>query len=107
MIGGLIGGVMGGVFRGRGPKNWRRDDSRIHDEVCERLTAHSEIDATDIEVTVRDGEVTLEGTVYDRHEKYLAEDVVDDVLGVRDVHNRLRLSRGSVTPSSPAAAARR
>lgn len=85
--------VVKGIFRGKGPKNWVRSDARIRDEVCELLANDPEIDATDIEVTVKDGEVTLSGTVDDRHTKRLAEHVLDDVLGVKDVHNQLRVAR--------------
>jgi osmotically-inducible protein OsmY len=45
-----------------------------------------------MDVRVESGEVTLEGTVDDRWEKRLAEDVAEAVPGVRDVHNRLRTS---------------
>lgn len=80
-----------GGFRGRGPKNWRRSDERIREEVNERLTHHDGVDATDIEVTVENGEVTLNGHVGSRWEKRIAEDVAEIVQGVRDVHNRLSI----------------
>src|SRR5215217_4567696 len=54
--------------RGRGPKNWRRSDERIREMVNERLTDHDDVDATDIEVSVQDAEVTLTGTVTSRRE---------------------------------------
>jgi hypothetical protein len=79
-------------FAGRGPRNYRRSDARIEEDVNERLTAHPGIDATEIEVRVNDGEVTLAGTVDDRRSKRLAEDIADSVSGVRDVHNELRIS---------------
>lgn len=79
-------------FRGRGPKNWRRPDERIREAVNELLTDHDGIDATDVEVTVKDGEVTLEGQVGSRWEKRLAEDIAGYCSGVRDVHNRLRVA---------------
>jgi osmotically-inducible protein OsmY len=43
-------------------------------------------------VRVDAGEVTLDGTVPDRRTKRLAEAVVDQVRGVVDVHNRLKLA---------------
>jgi hypothetical protein len=76
---------------GRGPKAWKRADRQIHEEVCERLADHPHIDATDIEVSVDEGEVTLAGTVDDRDTKWSAEDCALEVHGVRDIHNRLRL----------------
>jgi hypothetical protein len=83
------------LFRGRGPKGYNRPDERIREEASERLRDHSFIDASDIEVTVEDGEITLAGTVSDRRVKRLAEDVVEQVTGVHDVHNRLRIKRAS------------
>ena len=80
-----------GRFVGMGPKGWQRSDERIREDVCERLTAHGDIDATDVEVAVQDGEVTLSGTVTDRRMKRMAEDEADHVSGVKDVHNRIRL----------------
>ena len=77
--------------RGRGPKNWRRSDERIAEMVNERLTDHDDVDATDIEVAVQDGEVTLTGFVTSRRQKRVAEDVAWSCGGVHDVHNRLTL----------------
>jgi len=45
---------------------------------------------------VKDGEVTLVGEVHDRRMKHMAEDVVDEVAGVKDIHNNLRVSRDRV-----------
>jgi osmotically-inducible protein OsmY len=83
----------GGVFRGRGPKNWQRNDERIKEEINERLTHHPEIDATEIDVIVTHGEVTLKGTVDQRFMKRLTEDLVESISGVRDVHNEIRVTR--------------
>jgi hypothetical protein len=79
-------------FRGRGPKNYRRGDDRILEEVNERLTDDHDVDASDVEVRVENGEVTLSGTVNSRHEKRMAEDIAESCQGVVDVHNRLRVA---------------
>jgi osmotically-inducible protein OsmY len=79
-------------YRGRGPKNWRPSDERIRDTVNELLTDHDGIDATDVEVTVENGEVTLEGKVGSRWQKRLADDIAHSCRGVQDVHNRLRIA---------------
>ena len=79
-------------FRGRGPKNWRRSDERIREVVNELLTEHDGIDATEVDVNVQEGEVTLSGTVGSRWEKRLAEDIAHSCTGVRDVHNRLTIA---------------
>lgn len=83
-----------GQFAGRGPKGWRRSDDRIREDINERLTDHPDVDASEIEVMVQNGEVTLTGEVGDRETKRLAEDLADRVSGVRDVHNQLRVNRG-------------
>ena len=82
-----------GVFHGHGPKNYVRSDERIREDICERLAYHPYVDATDIEVIVRDGEVTLAGTVDGRVVKRAAEDCVEHIRGVKDVHNHLRVRR--------------
>jgi hypothetical protein len=57
------------------------------------LSWHDEVDATDITVRVANGEVTLEGSVETRHMKRLAEDIAEDVPGVLDVHNNVRVTK--------------
>jgi osmotically-inducible protein OsmY len=80
-------------YRGRGPKNYQRSDERIREDVCERLMLDHDVDATEIDVTVHDGVVVLDGTVNERHAKRIAEDICELVRGVRDVQNNLRVSR--------------
>ena len=82
-----------GPHKGKGPKAYQRSDEHIHDEVCQRLTEHPLIDASFINVHVENAEVTLTGEVLDRRMKHMAEDVVDEVDGVRDLHNKLRVIR--------------
>ena len=76
---------------GRGPRNYKRPDESIMEEINRELTYHAKIDATDIDVAVQDGEVTLTGTVESREVRRLAEDAADSVSGVRNVYNRLRV----------------
>jgi len=52
------------------------------------------VDATEIEVSVMDGNVTLSGSVNDRNQKRRAEEVVEHLSGVRDVTNNVRVNRG-------------
>ena len=79
-------------YRGKGPKNYSRSDDRIKDDVNDRLTEDGYVDATDIEVSVKDREVTLSGHVGDRHAKRRAEDLAERVSGVKHVQNNLRVS---------------
>lgn len=80
-------------FRGRGPKNYKRSDERIREDVCEMLAADDYVDATDVEVNVGDGIVTLSGFVADRNQKRRAEDLVERVMGIQEVQNNLRIAR--------------
>ena len=82
-----------GPYAGRGPKGYRRSDERIHEDVCDRLTEHPAIDASDIEIAVSDGDVTLSGQVQSRAVKHLTEAMVETVFGVKEVHNHLRVDR--------------
>ena len=43
---------------------------------------------------VKEGEVTLEGAVDDRRMKRKAEDIAEGVMGVKQVHNQLRVEKG-------------
>lgn len=77
---------------GRGPKGYRRSDERILDEIVERLM-RTGVDAADVEIKVEHGEVTLTGFVAERREKRNIEEACEDVMGVEEVHNRIRVSR--------------
>ena len=54
-----------------------------------------DIDASEITVEVTSGEVTLTGTVGSRQEKRAAEDAVEQIPGVREVQNHLRVKSSS------------
>ncbi len=84
----------GAGYSGRGPKGYTRSDERILEDVCERLT-REDVDAGDVEVQVRQGKVTLSGTVGDRWSKHRIEDIADACSGVQDVRNDVSVSRGS------------
>jgi len=80
-----------GRYMGRGPKNYRRPDERIREDAMERLTTHPDIDATNVDITVKNSEIILKGTVEDRIQKRLVEDICESVFGVVDVQNQLRV----------------
>ena len=77
--------------RGRGPSDYVRSDDRIREDVNDRLTEDYWVDASRIGVTVSDGEVTLAGSVDSKRAKCRAEDLADDVTGVKHVQNNLRV----------------
>lgn len=80
-------------YRGVGPIGYKKDDNKIREEVCELLLWNPDVDATDIEVIVKDGIVYLKGFVDSRHAKRTAERIIDHVAGVHDVQNQLILKK--------------
>jgi hypothetical protein len=91
MLRGGYGG-MRGPHRGKGPMGYTRSDERIREMVCEALTEDHNIDASNIEVTVKNGEVVLSGTVEDRMQKRMAEDCVEQLAGIKDIQNQIRVT---------------
>ncbi len=79
--------------RGKGPKGYRRSDNRIEEDVNDNLSHDHFLDATDIEISVEDGEITLDGNVRSRSDKRRAEDIAHDVSGVGHVQNNLRVKK--------------
>lgn len=76
--------------RGRGPKNYTRSDDRIREDVSDRIADDPHVDASALEVSVSDGEVTLDGIVDDRFAKRHTEDIGENVSGVKHLQNNLR-----------------
>src|SRR5687767_3397736 len=76
--------------RGRGPKGYRPSDDRIKEDVNDRLS-EGYLDATEVDVSVSNGEVVLSGTVDGRADKLRAEAIAENVSGVLNVENRLRV----------------
>jgi osmotically-inducible protein OsmY len=77
----------------KGPKNYKRTDERIHEDICERLWADSSLDVGDVSVHVADAVVRLEGTVRLRRMKHDIEDIAANCSGVEDVQNLIRVTR--------------
>jgi osmotically-inducible protein OsmY len=73
------------------------DDERIRKNVTDRMVDDTDLDASDIEVGVDDGAVTLSGSVDSLWDKRRAEDIAKSVFGVRVVNNKLRASMASQT----------
>ena len=85
--------IPAGDFTGYGPQGYQRTDSRVFEDVCDRLLMHGEIDARDVVVEVKDGEVTLRGIVDTLQQKHLAEATAESVPGVINVNNDLKVRR--------------
>ena len=80
-----------GSNRGKGPRSYQRTDDRILDEINDRLCDNPYLDASDIELGIKEGEVILMGSVETREDKRLAEDIAESVTGVKNVENRIRV----------------
>ncbi len=83
---------------GVGPANYTRSDERMLEDACERLTHNPRVDASNITVSVQEGEITLDGTVDSRPTKRMAEDCVDRVAGNLHVQNNLRVATSEAIP---------
>lgn len=81
-------------YRGRGPKGYRRSDETIREDACEALYRSSEVDARDIEISVDKGIVTLKGFTQSRHQKRMAEAAIENLAGIEDVYNEIRVRSG-------------
>lgn len=79
----------------RGPKGYKRSDASILEDVSERLLQRPDLDCSDVELKVEQGEVFLTGTVPYREMKRGIEEVADEVPGVFDITNQLRVRHGS------------
>jgi osmotically-inducible protein OsmY len=91
------GGGYGGQWREpqrrmQTPKGYTRSDERIREDVCERL-AECQFDISNVSVDVKQGKVTLDGSVSERRMKHQIEDIADNCMGVKDVDNKLRIQR--------------
>lgn len=80
-------------FRGVGPKGYKRSDENINDDIHRMLANAHRIDASGITVKVKDAVVTLIGNVYSRQNKFDIEDIVENVPGVEDIENKIRVSK--------------
>lgn len=90
-----LAGMFGaGEPAARGPGRREQEAFRrervIRAVICGRIDHDRELDTSDLHVTVRGSEVTLDGTVRSREEKRRAEDLAD-VRGVTHVQNNLRV----------------
>lgn len=75
-------------------------DDRIESSAEKSYVFKEYLDDDDIEIEVKDGVVTLTGTVTEEHSKTLAQETVASLPGVKSVDNRLELKGKSSTPNS-------
>jgi osmotically-inducible protein OsmY len=80
-----------GEQRGKGPRHYRRSDSRILEDLNDRLCDDPFLDASDMETRVREGGIMLTGTVESREARRRAEEIAEEVAGVREIENKLEI----------------
>lgn len=90
-----------GPETGKGPKDYMASDERIQEEICARLAQHGQVDARNIEVAVKNGVVTLTGSVPNREAKRLAERTAYFVSGVKDMHDQLTIQSNQQSGQQP------
>ena len=83
-------------YFGKGPKGYKRSIKRIKDEACEILARDFDLDASDIEVEIKDDIIFLNGYVASRQDKKRAESLVEDISGIDDVQNQLQVKKNCV-----------
>lgn len=82
-------------YQGRGPKGWKRSDERIKDEVCSALKHSLEVDASELEVDVKDHCVYMKGSLPTKGMRIVAEDLVGSVPGVEDVFTQIKIKKAA------------
>jgi osmotically-inducible protein OsmY len=76
-----------------------RTDPEIAGEIRQALKSHALLPETNIDATVREGFVTLEGTVEWNYQKVSALEAAESIRGVRGVWNRIAV-KPQVSPAS-------
>ncbi|MEX0877028.1 MAG: BON domain-containing protein [Phycisphaerales bacterium] len=82
-----------------GPKNYKRSDDRIMEDICETICQIQDLDCSDVEVEVNDCEVTIKGQVSERWMKHQLEDIADETRGVKGIENQIRVQRANSSQS--------
>ena len=75
------------------PRGIRRSDAELYEDICEALMQRDDVDSSEVTVAVREGEVTLDGSVPERCMRYVIEDLAAGHPAVRDVDNRISVRR--------------
>ena len=67
-------------------------DDELYDQVRRRLASDPNVKGGELEVVVKEGVVTIRGTVHTEKQKSQAEKVTKKVKGVKQVVNELKVS---------------
>lgn len=72
-------------------QNSSSNDDRIYDAVRQKLANDPDVKGADLDVAVKNGVVTIKGTVNDQHARDKAEKITKKVKGVTRVDNQLKV----------------
>lgn len=86
---------MSGEHKGLGPKTAKTGEDPVLHAVHDALTHEAWLDATDIELLVTGGKVTLTGTVNTEQQRELAGKTSAAAKGVTEVVNNLTIDANS------------
>ncbi len=76
-----------------------QEDQKIEQEINRKLSAVMAWDTSDVQISIHDGTVLLEGTVADTKSAEQTVLVVFTVRGVRKIENKIRIRRESMASS--------
>lgn len=84
------------TFKGRGPRNYRPTDERIRERLCEVLTDHPDVDASDLVLDVECGIVQLQGSIRHAAMKDRLLAAIQDAHGVVGVVDQVQVVDHSI-----------
>lgn len=84
----------GESYSSQDPKK-KGNDQLIKDRALELLKKEIDLDSSDIDVVVNQGTIVLTGSVLNRDEKIRAEMIIENISGVEDIVNNLRIRKMS------------
>lgn len=73
------------------PGNYSNSDSDIARAVNQAIKWHSAVEKDQIKVKVEDGFVYLDGDVNWQYQKVIAEEAIEDLMGIKGVINRIHI----------------
>jgi hypothetical protein len=76
-------------------------DAALTEDVTARLERDREIGPQDVQVTTRDGVVTLTGRVASEDQRYAAARIAREAAGVRDVVNHIEAEKAAGAARAP------
>jgi len=77
-------------YSGIAPRSYQRSDESLLEAISEALTWSPDVDATDITIAVKNGDVILSGTVPDRTMIYIVDELLEEIYGIKNIDNHIK-----------------